>query len=135
LLPFLRLDEGLFVMPRRARIMVVHDERQAAEMLGDALEMMGYEAYAYADWLDAIEALGAGHDHDLLITDRMTPRAPGDQVVRWARALCMPVILVSRAATRPGQALPADAQLPHAFTLVDLELAVVQALSSGTPGH
>ena len=78
---------------RPPRILVVDGEPRLAEMVACVLEFIGYQAAAYADPHEALEAFGGGGSHDLLIAGNL-PASEADRLVDWVGALRprMPVI-------------------------------------------
>ena len=99
---------------RPPRILVVDGEPRLAEMVAGVLEFVGYQAAAYADALDALEAFGGGGSHDLLIAGNL-PGPEAEKLVDWVGALRprMPVI-----------------RLQGSFRMADLEAMVERALAS-----
>ena len=99
---------------RAPRILVVDRERRLADMVASVLEFVGYQAAAYADPHEALEAFGGGDSHDLLIAGNL-PAPVGDELVDWVGTLRprMPVI-----------------RLQEPVRTADLEAMVERALAS-----
>jgi signal transduction histidine kinase/CheY-like chemotaxis protein len=83
---------------RRARVLVIEDERPMQELLTRGLEMLGHEVEVIGDGQDAIDLLErrAG-ELDLVLLDLVLPRRSGVEVYHALRALRadLPVVLAS----------------------------------------
>ena len=82
----------------QSRIMLVDDEVTNREVLARFLQMHGYRVDAFADGLEAWQALSeAPKDWDLLVTDLNMPGLNGEQLTAKALALRpeLPVIICS----------------------------------------
>ncbi|MBK8956992.1 MAG: PAS domain-containing protein [Proteobacteria bacterium] len=83
---------------RRARVLVVDDERAVGSFIGELLEMSDYSVVVESDAMRALELFRATpHQFDLIITDQTMPRLTGAQLATAAFALRpgLPVILIS----------------------------------------
>jgi two-component system, OmpR family, response regulator MprA len=96
-----------------SRVLVVDDDRTIRELLRYALELEGYAVTAFADGLEALEALEALTEPCVVLLDYMMPRMDGLEVCHrlaespWAAARHR-VVLMS-AALLPGDPCPAPA--------------------------
>ena len=68
------------------RIVVVEDDRELREFLGEAIADAGYAVSLHATANAALEALLAGADADLVITDLILPGMRGQELLREVRA-------------------------------------------------
>ncbi len=78
------------------RILVVDDELEMAEMIGDALTERGYSAIVLRSGAEAVRCLEQGL-FDALVTDLRMPGINGIELLRASRALdpSMPVIIMT----------------------------------------
>src|ERR1700678_3003791 len=81
---------------RRARILIVDDERAMAEMVADGLADRGYEATACASSEEAVTRLRA-EAFDALVTDLRMPEVDGLTLLAEARRTSadLPVIVMT----------------------------------------
>lgn len=70
-------------MPQR--ILIVDDDRDAAESLGLLLELAGHEVRTVYDGLDAVQVAPTFLPHTILL-DIGLPRLNGHEAARWIRA-------------------------------------------------
>lgn len=68
------------------KVMLIDDDRECLESLGDCLEIEGYETLQYSDPLQAIENYVPG-DFDAIITDINMPKIDGIQVLRKIKSM------------------------------------------------
>ena len=82
------------VIPRR--ILIVDDERLAAEALAEYLESKGYRTATCANGLEALDFLSREHC-DVVITDVRMPVMGGDELIRRIRPSwpTLPIIVVT----------------------------------------
>ncbi len=83
---------------RRARVLVVDDERAVGGFIAELLAMHDYAVVVESDALRALAQLrNAPHDFDIVITDQTMPQLSGAQLAVAALALRpeLPVILIS----------------------------------------
>ncbi len=78
-----------------AIILVVDDEKQVREVLGELLGQDGHEVIMAADGIDALEVLNK--DVELVISDLIMPRKTGADFVKEVRHTYphIPVLLIS----------------------------------------
>jgi len=78
------------------KILVIEDDREAADYLEKAFGEAGHVAHIARDG-DAGFTLAAGGDYDVLVVDRMLPRRDGLSVIAGlrARGLTTPVLILS----------------------------------------
>lgn len=86
-------------VPRRSvrqRLLVVDDDREVLELLGDMLRLMGHQVTTEHDARKALELLRT-QSFDLILTDLGMPEVNGWDIAEHAKACCpgVPVILVS----------------------------------------
>ena len=67
------------------RIVVVEDDRELREFLGEAMAEAGYASTLYSTARDALDALARGAEADLVVTDLMLPGMHGDELLRELR--------------------------------------------------
>jgi len=67
------------------RIIIVEDDRELRQYLGEVVAEAGYEVTTFATADDALAALGAQEDADLVITDLVLPGMRGQQLLREVR--------------------------------------------------
>jgi two-component system CheB/CheR fusion protein len=70
---------------RGLRVLVADDQPDAAETLGQVLELMGYEVRTAFDGAQA-QAVGEQWRPDVMVLDIGMPSMSGDEVARWVRA-------------------------------------------------
>lgn len=58
-------------------VLVVEDEQDLREMLGDALRMHGFDVVAAVDGVDALEVLATRADWCVILLDLVMPRMDG----------------------------------------------------------
>jgi DNA-binding response OmpR family regulator len=114
------------------RILVVEDERDAAEVLAKGLREHAYAVDVAADGASAIEQAST-NDYDLIVLDVLVPRINGLAVCRRLRAdgVAVPILMLT-ARGEPEQRVQgldagADDYLPKPFHFPEL-LARVRAL-------
>jgi CheY-like chemotaxis protein len=69
-----------------ARILVIDDEYQTLNSLGQALTHFGYEVEVAHDGDEGIEVINNGYNCDLVITDINMPRMNGNAVAKHIRS-------------------------------------------------
>lgn len=79
-----------------ARVLVVDDESQMREVLGQALTRRGHTVDQAADGRQALQRL-AEHQPDLVITDLVMPEMEGIETIQALRRKCpaLPIIAIS----------------------------------------
>ncbi len=78
-----------------ARILIVEDEPQLADLLGDYLSNAGFEPHILADGRDVVPWVKA-HDPALIVLDLMLPGEDGMSVCRALRTFSdVPVVMVT----------------------------------------
>jgi len=73
------------------RILLVDDEKDLLEVLGEFLEEEGFEVVTAEDGVSALEILGREGRFDLLLSDINMPRMKGFELIRAARDRCGPL--------------------------------------------
>jgi two-component system OmpR family response regulator len=78
------------------KILVIEDDREAADYLAKALEEAGHNAHVAGDGETGFTLAGDG-DYDVLVVDRMLPRRDGLSVIAGLRAKGVetPVLILS----------------------------------------
>jgi CheY-like chemotaxis protein len=80
-------------------IMLVDDDEDFRELLGEILGMQGYEVGATGDGADALARLNAGSSPSLIMLDMMMPRLDGEGFMRLLRrdprTAAIPVVILS----------------------------------------
>ncbi len=77
------------------KVLIIDDDRELCELLGDFLGLEGFDADAIHDGADAVEAL-KGHEYDAIVLDVMLPRIQGFDVLRKLREFsATPVIMLT----------------------------------------
>lgn len=71
-----------------AKILLAEDDRSMRDFLSLALTKAGHEITATADGLEALEALKAVGDFELLLSDIVMPGMDGIELSRAATTLC-----------------------------------------------
>jgi DNA-binding NtrC family response regulator len=113
-------------------ILVVDDQESMRDMLGDLLEMMGYESRAVESGPHALEVLGDGID--LVITDLNMPEMDGIELMKRIKALrpALPVIVITGYGTfnteRQVLSDGADGYIPKPCTINRVQETVNAAL-------
>ena len=97
------------------RILVVEDDLDLGETVCEILKMSGYRASHAADGLVALQTLGQGGLHDLILLDLMMPRMDGwafrQAQLRDEKLKDIPVVVLS-AVSEIGKPIKAD-QILH----------------------
>jgi len=80
-----------------ARILLVDDEPSVLEVMGELLDTMGYQVTSMPGGRPAMQALEAGLEVDILVTDVRMPDISGPDLARWLleRKPGFPVMFVS----------------------------------------
>ena len=90
--------ESFQLPPEQVKILVVDDERVAAEALGDYLEIEGYQVVLAYDGSEALQKV-AQEDPNLILLDVRMPHLDGFEVCRRIKSnpttLFLPVVLVT----------------------------------------
>jgi CheY-like chemotaxis protein len=84
-------------VPANPRILLVEDDRPAAQALAKLLRADGFDVDMAFDGAEAVGKLARGAPPDALVTDVRMPRADGIAVARYARGRSpeIPVIFVT----------------------------------------
>ena len=94
-----RADRATTLTGAAPRILVVEDDIDLGETVCEILRMSGYRAAHAVDGLVALEMLGAGGLHDLILLDLMMPRMDGwafrAAQLRDQRLKDIPVVVLS----------------------------------------
>ncbi len=87
---------AIFPMVRAMKILLIEDDREAANYLVQALGEAGHTAHHAADGETGF-AMATGMDYDVLIVDRMLPRRDGISIIESLRAEgnTTPVLILS----------------------------------------
>ncbi len=85
-------------MPPPAKILIVDDDTELRQLLGEELRDLGHESFFASDGLQAI-TLARRHRPDLIVLDLLLPGGDGFTVLERRRDLsaiaCIPVIVFS----------------------------------------
>ncbi len=81
------------IAKKEARILVVDDEKQIADMLVDYLSNLGYQTVAAYDGYDALSKLEEGN-FQLVITDLKMPEMDGMELLEAVKSLDKRVVVV-----------------------------------------
>lgn len=126
-------------MPKE-RLLVVEDNDDMRELLGEALEEAGYDPVLAADGAEALEIIGREREAlDLVITDIMMPGVKGDEILEAARSSRAeaPVIVITAygSVEQAVDLVKAGAfqYLTKPFEVDELLQAVSQALERSAP--
>jgi len=125
------LDAGLDVQDiSRPRILVIEDEPDIREEVGDLLRDFGYEVECAADGAEAFEHLGGGFSPGLILLDLMMPVMDGRTFLARFRAEAAndPVPVVVMTAQRTTSEKGAVAVLSKPFDVDEL-LELVKRLA------
>ena len=118
------------------RLLVVEDEPAMLGVLQDILEAEGYEVYAAANGVEALEILKQKPIPDLIISDVMMPRMDGFELLRRVRRVDawvnIPFMFLT-ARSEPsdmvsGMTLGADDYIPKPFEYAELTRVVAARL-------
>lgn len=120
------------------KILVIEDDREAADYLARALEEAGHNAHVAGDGETGFALAGDG-DYDVLIVDRMLPRRDGLSVIAGLRAKGVetPVLILSALGEVDdrvtGLRAGGDDYLtkPYAFTELLARIEVLNRRASG----
>jgi len=115
-----------------ARILIVEDEEDIAQLLKHNLEAEGYDVEVCEDGVEALEAVCV-KPPDLMILDVMLPRVDGKNVCRAVRRdHDFPIIMVSARTSEldrvVGLEVGADDYVPKPFSVLELVARVRSAL-------
>lgn len=80
-------------MATKHSVLLVDDEANIRDSLGESLQMEGYSVYAAASGEEAIPLL-KDHRFDLVITDLMMPGLDGIEVLKSAKSLQPKIIVI-----------------------------------------
>ena len=80
------IQPGTFHSPMRFSILVVDDNEDLRDMLGDFLEKEGFEVMTASDGLEALAALERGLDPGFILLDIMMPGMSGFEVLARIRS-------------------------------------------------
>jgi DNA-binding response OmpR family regulator len=124
-----------------ARIFVVEDDRDIAELVGRYLEKAGFEVQLFGAGRDALTAIGERLP-DLIVLDLMLPQVDGLEVCRAVRANSktagVPIIMLTARAEESeriaGLEIGADDYIAKPFSPNEL-VARVRALLRRAQGH
>jgi CheY-like chemotaxis protein len=123
-------SRGARVTERRTSVLIVEDDEDIRESLGDALELDGYDVAAAENGWEALRLLRSGLAPDVILLDLVMPVMNGWQFRKAQLAdpeiMHIPVVVVS--ASAPGDACP-DRHLPKPFGIDDL-LSTVSSLAT-----
>ncbi|MEQ8967797.1 MAG: response regulator [Azospirillaceae bacterium] len=102
----------------RGRVLVADDEEAVRHFVSRALEHAGFRVDAVADGLEAVEALAAGRDYDLLVTDIVMPGLDGIELsLRAARDHPdLPIILMTGFAAQKQRAYGLESLIHKVLT-------------------
>lgn len=115
---------------RNAKVLLVDDEDIVRSATADMLRDVGYVVVEAASASQALAAIRAGIDADILVSDYLMPGMTGGQLVSELRAsgVQIPVLLVTGYAAT-GEDVPPDvARLSKPFRQVDLAMRVDELL-------
>jgi DNA-binding NtrC family response regulator len=123
---------------RRPRALVVDDQAEVCQMLGDMLHWLGLDPDGATRPREALTRLVTDGDYDLLVTDLVMPDMSGWQLVAEARGTHpdLRVLLLTGVPTRSAFARARLAGLPllgKPFTMRALEVAVRDAIGGADP--
>lgn len=111
-------------------VLIVEDNRNISEMVGEYLESRGFEVDYASDGLDGYR-LAAENDYDVVVLDLMLPRMDGIEVCRKlrneARKACPVLMLTARDTLQDkvtGLDAGADDYLVKPFAIQELEARV-----------
>ena len=111
-----------------ARILVVEDDLDLGETVCEVLKMSGYRTAHAVDGLAALEMLGKGGLHDLILLDLMMPRMDGwafrEAQLRDKKLKDIPVVVLS-AVSEIAKPIKAD-QILHKPVEADTLLKTVE---------
>ncbi len=96
--PYAEMKSNVELSTRKARVLVVDDERAVGSFIGELLEMNDYAVVVESDAMRALELFRATPERfDLVITDQTMPRLTGAQLAMSALSVRpqLPVILIS----------------------------------------
>jgi CheY-like chemotaxis protein len=99
-------------MPPQASVLIVDDNRDAADLLGEALRTLGYIVHVVHTSIDALNALSSFHP-DAALLDIGLPELDGYELARelHARIPALPLIAI----TGYGQAADRERALASGF--------------------
>ncbi|GAO39329.1 hypothetical protein SCH01S_29_00170 [Sphingomonas changbaiensis NBRC 104936] len=82
---------------RRARVLLVDDEEQVRFTTAESLTELGYDVVPAGSGQDALDAVAAGLEPDLLVTDQLMPGMTGAQLAMELRRRMptLPVLMIS----------------------------------------
>jgi CheY-like chemotaxis protein len=114
--------------PRSLKVLVVDDDVLVAMNTTAMLEDLGHQAVEVHSGKQALEALRASPDFDLVITDQAMPQMTGTQLVTALREHSphLPVILATGYAELPEDADRSLPRLGKPFMQSDLEKVLRQ---------
>ncbi len=82
-----------------AKILIAEDDRISQKLAAKIVEEMGHNVFISPHGKHAYEALTAGNDFDLLLTDIMMPEMDGQQLIKTLRGdqqfMDFPIIIMS----------------------------------------
>jgi PAS domain S-box-containing protein len=126
-------------LPRKAKILVIDDERDVREVLADLLSAQGHTVVACGDGPSGL-ARFQGERFDLVLTDLVMPEFSGWEVAREVKRL-RPETLIGlvtgwedRVEPEAARAIGIEFLVAKPFTSEDVQDAVARALATGEIG-
>jgi CheY-like chemotaxis protein len=110
----------------KCSVLVIDDDEEIRTVMGEILELLGYDVTVAADGQEAVELLAVGLEPRAIVLDMMMPRMDGWTFLSRIRAdprfRDVPVVVASAVA---GECpLGADGWLQKPFDLADLDREV-----------
>lgn len=121
---------------RAAKVLLVDDEEIVRLATADMLRDLGYDVVEAGSGSQALAAMRAGLDADVLVTDYLMPGMTGAALINELRSTgaCLPVLLITGYAAA-GNDVPTDVRrLAKPFRQVDLAAQVDELLAPVAAG-
>ena len=109
---------------RRARVLVVDDDRDVRQMTGEMLTERGYAVELAADAQEALAILGRDAGFEVMLVDYVMPGMNGIALMQAARTLYPGVkslLMTGHAEMRSGEIIGADSILRKPFNVATLD--------------
>jgi DNA-binding NtrC family response regulator len=117
---------------RRARILVVDDDRDVRQMTGEMLTELGYSVELAADADEALAILRRGGGFDAMLVDYVMPGANGASLVKIVRSLrpgLRTLMMTGHAELQAGEEIGTENIIRKPFNVATLDERLARVLA------